>query len=136
MIYLLFFVGNGNNGGDGFAIARMLYLKGFDVDVFIDFTNEKRSRDAEINYSRLKEISGVEIKDFNDFDLSKISDETVIIDALFGTGLTRKLEGNYAKLINQLNDLKQRKISIDIPSGLFADVMSEEDQTVSKQITL
>ncbi len=126
------FCGNGNNGGDGFAIARMLYLKRFDVDVFIDFSNEKRSRDAEINYSRLKEISGIEIKDFNDFDLHKINDETVIIDALFGTGLSRKLEGNYAKLINQLNDLKQRKISIDIPSGLFADVMSEEDQTVFK----
>lgn len=126
------FCGNGNNGGDGFAIARMLYLKGFDVDVFIDFTNEKRSRDAKINYSRLKEISGIEIHDFNDFDLHKINNETIIIDALFGTGLSRKLEGNYAELINQLNKLKQIKIAVDIPSGLFADVISEEDQIILK----
>lgn len=126
------FCGNGNNGGDGFAIARMLYLKGFDVNVFIDFSNDKRSQDAQINYSRLKEISGISINDFNDFDSNKLNDETVIIDALFGTGLSRKLEGNYAKLVNQLNYLKQRKISIDIPSGLFADIISEEDQIVLK----
>ena len=126
------FCGTGNNGGDGFAIARMLYLKGFDVDVFIDFSNEKRSQDAQINYNRLKEISGIEINDFNDFDFDQMNQETVIIDALFGTGLSRRLEGNDAELVHKLNNLKQKKIAVDIPSGLFADAISKEDQVVLK----
>ncbi|MDF2931734.1 MAG: NAD(P)H-hydrate dehydratase [Chryseobacterium sp.] len=126
------FCGNGNNGGDGFAIARMLYLKGFDVDVFVDPHNEKISDDAHINYKRLKEISGISVHDFTKIDSIQIDCETVIIDALFGTGLSRKLEGNFSQLIEKLNDFKHIKISIDLPSGLFADQILEKDQIVFK----
>ncbi|KUJ52326.1 bifunctional ADP-dependent NAD(P)H-hydrate dehydratase/NAD(P)H-hydrate epimerase [Chryseobacterium sp. JAH] len=124
------FCGNGNNGGDGFAIARMLYLKGFDVDVFIDLSNEKFSNDAQINYKRLKEISGILIHDFKAIDSVRFDHQTIIVDALFGTGLSRKLDGVYAKLIDKLNQLSQIKISVDVPSGLFSDKISEEMQTV------
>lgn len=123
------FCGNGNNGGDGFAIARLLYLKGFDVDVFVDRSNEKFSEDAEINYKRLKEFSGIPIKDFKEIDTNQFN-QTVIIDALFGTGLSRKLDGVYVELIDTLNKLNQIIISIDIPSGLFSDKILEENQTV------
>ena len=124
------FCGNGNNGGDGFAIARMLYPNGFDVDVFIDSSNEKFSDDAQINYQRLKEFSGISIHYFKDIDSLQFDHETIIIDALFGTGLSRKLDGIYVDLIDKLNKLSQVKISIDVPSGLFSDKISEENQTI------
>jgi hydroxyethylthiazole kinase-like uncharacterized protein yjeF len=125
------FCGNGNNGGDGFAIARLLYLKGFDVHIFVDQSNEKFSDDAQINYRRLKEFSGISIDDFKEINNIQF-DQTVIIDALFGTGLSRKLDGIYAESIDTLNKLNQVKISIDVPSGLFSDKISEENQTVFK----
>lgn len=125
------FCGNGNNGGDGFAIARLLYLKGFDVDVFIDSSNKKFSNDAQINYNRLKEFSGISIDDFKEINTIQFN-HTVIIDALFGTGLSRKLDGIYEDLIEKLNDSKQIKISIDVPSGLFSDKILEENQTFFK----
>ncbi|MFN8362520.1 MAG: NAD(P)H-hydrate epimerase [Cloacibacterium normanense] len=59
---------HGNNGGDGLAIARLLYQKGFDVDVFIDKSKKDFSKDAEINYHRLKEFLGIRILDFTDFN--------------------------------------------------------------------
>lgn len=126
------FCGNGNNGGDGFAIARLLYLKGFDVDVFINCSNNKLSKDAEISLKVLKEISGISIKDFEEINKIHFDPQTLIIDALFGTGLSRKLDEIYLKLINQLNNLDQIKISVDVPSGLFSDTGSEENQTVFK----
>ena len=126
------FCGNGNNGGDGFAIARMLYQKGFDVNVFIDSSNEKFSDNAEVNFNRLKEISGISVNNFNEIDSFNFDSQTIIIDALFGTGLSRKLEGLYAELILKLNTLRQIKISIDVPSGLFSDTISGENQTVFK----
>lgn len=126
------FCGNGNNGGDGFAIARMLYLKGFDVDVFVNSLNPKYSDDALINYDRIKEISGISVKDFEEINHIQFCSKTIIIDALFGTGLSRNLDEIYLKLINQLNDLDQIKISIDVPSGLFPDSVLEENQPVFK----
>jgi len=125
------FCGNGNNGGDGFAIARLLHLKGFDVDVFVDRSHEKFSVDAGINYNRLKEFSGISIYDFKEIDTVQFN-QTVIIDALFGTGLSRKLDGIYVELIAKLNKLNQIKISVDVPSGLFPDKILEENQTVFK----
>ncbi|WP_449398735.1 NAD(P)H-hydrate epimerase [Chryseobacterium wanjuense] len=99
------FCGNGNNGGDGFAIAKMLYLKGFDVDVFTH-TKAKFSPDANTNFKELKEISGIAIKDFKESVGYRFDNRTVIIDALFGTGLSRNLEGDYKELVNFLNSKK------------------------------
>lgn len=125
------FCGNGNNGGDGFAVARMLYLKGFDVDVFINKENFKFSDDALINFKRLKDISGISVKDF--IEVEKYNFErTIIIDALFGTGLSRNLEGVYKNLIENLNLKNNPKISIDIPSGMFADKLNEENSLIFK----
>ncbi|CAD7796448.1 Bifunctional NAD(P)H-hydrate repair enzyme Nnr [Chryseobacterium aquaeductus] len=124
------FCGSGNNGGDGFAIARLLYLKGFDINVFIDKENSKFSDDAMINYKRLKEFSGISVQDFKHSESFEFDEQTVIIDALFGTGLSRKLDRTYKELIEKLNKLSQVKISIDVPSGLFADEILEENQTI------
>jgi NAD(P)H-hydrate epimerase len=95
------FCGNGNNGGDGFAIARMLYYLNFDVEIYINKSLQSFSKDATINFNFLKELSGIEIKDFSEFDSSEIDENEVIIDAVFGSGLNRKLEGELAETIEK-----------------------------------
>ncbi|MDY0930234.1 NAD(P)H-hydrate dehydratase [Chryseobacterium sp. CFBP8996] len=126
------FCGNGNNGGDGFAIGRMLYLKGFDIEIFINKEQLKFSDEALINYKRLKDISGISLRDFNETLRYNFDEKTVFIDALFGTGLSRKPEGILKKVIDVLNSKNNPKISIDIPSGLFADQINDENSTIFK----
>lgn len=126
------FCGNGNNGGDGFALARLLYLKGFDVEVYIDKSQKKLSKDAQINFNSLKETLGGSIFDFTDLDPAAISISSVIVDALFGSGLNRKIEGKYAEVIRKLNAIDAHKIAIDIPSGIYADDNLPEDSVVFK----
>ncbi|WP_139423319.1 NAD(P)H-hydrate dehydratase [Chryseobacterium mulctrae] len=126
------FCGNGNNGGDGFAIARMLYLKGFDVDVFINKEQLKFSDEALINYNRLKDISGISVIDFDEILKYDFDEKTVIIDALFGTGLSRNPEEIFKEVIEVLNSKSNPKISIDVPSGLFADQINNENSTIFK----
>ncbi|WP_175622001.1 NAD(P)H-hydrate dehydratase [Chryseobacterium schmidteae] len=126
------FCGNGNNGGDGFAVARMLYLKGFDVYVFVNKEQLKFSDEALINYKRLKDISGISVRDFNETSTYSFDEKTVIIDALFGTGLSRSPEGIFKEVIEFLNSKNNPKISIDIPSGLFANQMNDENSTIFK----
>lgn len=127
----LIFCGNGNNGGDGLAMARMLYEKGFDVEVFIDKNKKEFSSDANVNLKRIKHISGIDIRSFSDFSILN-KDKMVIIDALFGYGLNRKLSGEIQNIVEKLNQIEIPKISIDIPSGLFADKLIEKDSTVLK----
>lgn len=125
------FCGSGNNGGDGFAIARMLYQKGFDIDVFTN-SKAKFSADAQNNFRELKEISGISVREFREAQDYRFDGRTVIIDALFGTGLSRPLEGEFRDLIELLNTTANIKISIDLPSGLFADSVSREDAVIFK----
>ncbi|WBV60511.1 NAD(P)H-hydrate dehydratase [Chryseobacterium camelliae] len=127
---LIIFCGNGNNGGDGLAIARLLYLKGFDVDVFVKDIKGNFSQDAAVNLKKLKDFSGISVKEFKDFQKEKLSEQAVCIDAVFGTGFSRKMEGEELKIIDELNSLSNIKISIDIPSGLFADQKIEESSIV------
>ncbi|MBB4805139.1 NAD(P)H-hydrate epimerase [Chryseobacterium defluvii] len=129
---VIVFCGSGNNGGDGLAIGRILYLKGFNVDVFVNALNQKFSDDASVNFKRLKDFSGIDVKTFQEIDQYHFDHKTIIIDALFGTGLSRNLEGEYKMLIDKLNEKENTKISIDIPSGLFADVITGTDSTVFK----
>lgn len=126
------FCGNGNNGGDGFAIARILYQKGFDVNVFVDEGHAGFTRDTESNFKKITDMSGISVFDFKEAANFDFGANAVIIDAIFGTGLNRKPEGNAAELILQLNELKFPKISIDIPSGLLADQMPMEDSVIFK----
>ena len=130
------FCGNGNNGGDGLAIARLLYLKGKNIEVFVSGESEKYSPDFKINYDRLKELKSIGIKTIeaeSDFPLIK-SDETVI-DAIVGTGLNRPVEGIFAALIDHINHSNCEVISIDIPSGLSPD-HSVKSKTIMARNTL
>lgn len=126
------FCGNGNNGGDGFALARLLYLKGFDVEVYIDKSQKKFSKDAQINFNSLKETLGISVFDFTELDPAAISVSSVIVDALFGSGLNRKIEGKYADVISKLNAIDAHKIALDIPSGIYADENLPIDSVIFK----
>lgn len=126
------FCGNGNNGGDGFAIARLLYENGFNVNVFSEDQNAKMSGQTEVNFKKVKALAEIVCRDFRDIKNSQVKENSVIIDALFGTGLNRKVEGVYAEIIQVLNEIAVPKIAIDIPSGLFADKMAAENAVIFK----
>lgn len=125
------FCGNGNNGGDGFAIARLLYQKGLDVTIFAD-QSQDFSKDAAVNLQQCKEISGIDIFTFDQTIDFVFKENIIIIDALFGTGLNRNVEGKVKDLIQLLNQLSFPKISIDIPSGLIADEEMDDNSVVFK----
>ena len=123
--------GPGNNGGDGLALARMLFEAGYDTEVTIIAHTGKGSSDFEENFNLLAELPGLIITqvmeqdfqiDFEGFD--------VVVDGIFGSGLNREPEGLYAEVINQLNACRALIIAIDIPSGLFADKPTEPDSAV------
>lgn len=126
------FCGNGNNGGDGLAAARILYTKGFDVDLFVQNVKGKFSDDASVNLKRLRDFSGISVRDFKEADQYNFDHKTIIMDALFGTGLSRPLEGSSKEIVEFLNKKKCVKISVDIPSGLSADGLLTKDSLIFK----
>jgi NAD(P)H-hydrate epimerase len=112
--------GPGNNGGDGFAIARILFGKGADVKVFCVKTPQYFSEDALINYEILKKL-GVPIYFIDDPDSEGwdiLSHSTAIIDALLGTGITREVTGIFKKAIDKINSMGVPILAVDIPSGI------------------
>jgi len=134
---VLIFCGPGNNGGDGLAIARMLYVRGIKVLVFQPDNEEKKSPDFITNRQRLLDC-GVELKPIVSFTPDYIDDNTMIIDALFGSGLSKSLKGIYKTTVDQINRINCITISIDIPSGLFADkpVNPATDTIINADYTL
>ena len=117
------FCGKGNNGGDGLAIARMLAKQGKEVIVFIVNYTDSASDDFLTNYERLLEIQSEHCKiiELAEFQKITIPQKAIIIDGIFGSGLNRPITGFTAEYISFINTLPNKKIAIDIPSGLFAD---------------
>ncbi len=135
------FCGIGNNGGDGLAIARMLGGTGFNVTVHIlKHTNKDGSDDFQINEARLKKVRGIKLHYINERDeLPEIDEDTMVIDAMFGSGLTRPLEGFPAKAVQHINSSKALLvIAIDFPSGLFCEDNSKNipDNIIKADYTL
>jgi ADP-dependent NAD(P)H-hydrate dehydratase / NAD(P)H-hydrate epimerase len=131
---VMFICGRGNNGGDGVAIARLLHDKLFSlqptkkISVFI-LPGTSASTDFLINLERIKNISSIdciEIEassiDFFKERVHSLSGSAVLIDCIFGTGLNKPVTGIVAEVISILNLSQKKIISIDIPSGMFADV--------------
>lgn len=116
------FAGPGNNGGDGLAIARLLHNYGFTLKVYVLKLSKKVSADTQINLERLRqnaEVPVIEITGENSFP--KLNANDYVIDALFGSGLSRPLYGLTEALVLHINKSGCQLIAIDIPSGLFAD---------------
>lgn len=114
--------GTGNNGGDGLAIARMLDDWGFEVKVWIIRGGVRESEDFKANYSRLP--AGVARAEVSEEGSLSFAGFHVIIDALFGSGLSRPAAGLYAQVIEAINAADSLRVAVDIPSGLMADAHS------------
>lgn len=114
---ILIVCGRGNNGGDGFCVARQLYFEGKNVEVLLFGQSEIRG-DAKINYDSLKHL--IEIDEVTELESSKqfFYQADVIVDALFGTGLDREVTGIYKEVISLINDSKAVTVSVDMPSGV------------------
>lgn len=115
--------GSGNNGGDGFALARLLAQQpAYEVVILCDVEKQAMSRDEAVFASIVEKL---DIRWIQDHDKSRILHELhhadIIVDALFGTGLTREIEGWYAWLVEAMNSACAIRIAVDIPSGLHAD---------------
>ncbi len=110
--------GPGNNGGDGFAVARMLIAKGYQVECFLINITAGLSEDCAINLKRLGRIQ--EVKSIDKVDDLVLKDGFVI-DAIFGSGLNRPVDGLAGQVIEKVNVSGLPVVSVDIPSGLFAD---------------
>ena len=122
--------GSGNNGGDGLALARMLHSSGFAVQVFL-VEHTTYSEDNRQNQQRLR---GLDIP-IIPFDLScslNFSENTIIIDCLFGYGLTRPLDSKWENLIRQVNESPLYVIAIDLPSGLLPDRHNDAHSPIVK----
>ena len=111
------FCGSGNNGGDGFVVASEALNKGFRVVVFLLCPVSSITGDARVALDAYV-LSGGTIKTPL---LEPLSTCDVVIDALFGTGLSRSISGDYQRVIEQINNFDVPVIAIDIPSGLSAD---------------
>jgi len=119
------FCGPGNNGGDGLAVARLLADEKFSVEVIILRFTDKTSKDFEINFHRIEKYQDVNVINFYDNQkLPEISKDEVIVDAIFGSGLSKPIKGFVADVISQINSSKAIIVSIDVPSGLFSDICS------------
>ena len=110
------FCGKGNNGGDGFVVARLLKAEGCDVKVYLTHAESELSEIAKIAFDRLKEEL-VPILNITD----PVDPDAVIIDALLGISVSGAPRGNVKIAIDRIISLNQTVISIDIPSGLSAD---------------
>jgi ADP-dependent NAD(P)H-hydrate dehydratase / NAD(P)H-hydrate epimerase len=119
------FCGNGNNGGDGLAIARLLHERGYAVSVWL-VADGNNTKDHDVNEQRLASIPSLaQHYLYDEAPYPNLNERAVIIDAIFGSGLNRPLQGWIAGLINHLNNQPNKRISVDIPSGLYADKMSD-----------
>ncbi|MBP1695247.1 MAG: NAD(P)H-hydrate dehydratase [Deltaproteobacteria bacterium] len=117
--------GKGNNGGDGFVIARYLLNQGVSVRVYL-LTDPKGLRgDAETNFNIFQRMKGEVISVPSSKDYVKVKKDLekfdILVDGIFGTGLDAEVRGYYREVIDHLNTLQRPIVAIDIPSGLDAD---------------
>ena len=107
--------GTGNNGGDGFAIARMLAEKGHKVRAVLAGDEGQCSQETKEQIKRLRQAGTAIATDYAEGRYS------IIVDALFGVGLNRNLEGRYRELVEAMNRSEGYRLAVDIPSGVCAD---------------
>ncbi|HZL76445.1 MAG TPA: NAD(P)H-hydrate dehydratase [Bacteroidales bacterium] len=124
---LFIFVGPGNNGGDGLALARLLSGSDFRPEVYSVEIQTHKSADWELNRKRLESETSVVLKTISAIEqFPDLSSGSVIIDAIFGSGLSRPADGLAADVIRKINLSGNKVISIDIPSGLSGEDNSDK----------
>lgn len=130
------FCSKGNNGGDGLALARMLSNTGHAVSVYILEFGYMGTNDFQANLARLHEtqvnINYISVEE----NIKKINAGDVVIDAILGSGLNRELEGLTSSVVQHINNADNEIISIDMPTGLFADKSSAGNVIIEADYTL
>lgn len=123
--------GPGNNGGDALAVARMLLQADYTVSVYLFYTNSL-SADCSVNKQKLiSDFPEKLIEQTTEFTAPQIKpNETVIIDGLFGSGLSRPLSGLFLNVVIWINNSEYKVVSIDIPSGMFCEDYPADNQIV------
>ena len=127
---ILVVCGSGNNGGDGIAIARLFHLKGVRAEFYMAGNKEKMTRETLLQY---KIATGYQVPEVNN---PAWDEYTTIVDAIFGVGLARPVEGSYARLIRELNEADAFKVAVDIPSGVNADTGFEMGTAFRADLTV
>ncbi len=132
--------GRGNNGGDGFVVARTLAQRGVDVSVFLIGRVAEVRGDARVNLDILGRlsVSVVEIADSQAWELhfSEVSDCTLIVDAIFGTGLNAPISGYIESVVTDVNASGIPVVAIDLPSGLSADSADSIGPSIEAELTI
>ncbi len=126
---VLIVAGKGNNGGDGIALARMLYLKGLEVDLYLPLGEPKGDAKKQLEIVRklgLKPL--LEESDYGAYEL--------IVDALFGTGFSPPVRGKARQVIESINLSSVPVVAVDIPSGLSADSGRAVEPFIRADITV
>jgi len=131
------FCGIGNNGGDGLVLARKLTEAKYLVNTYIVNFSHKRSDDFQVNYRRLTQlyVTPIELSEVSSFPI--ITEDEIVIDAIFGIGLKRAPTGFVKEIIQRINNCSCLVISIDFPSGLFAETsVSDIDSVIRSTYVL
>ncbi len=132
--------GRGNNGGDGFVVARVLASREHDVSVFLIGRSVQVRGDARRNLDILSrlEIPVVEIATEDDWEqhAGTIAQADVIVDALFGTGLKEPLSGLYARVVKDVNAMPAAVVAVDVPSGLSCDTHQVIGEAIKAELTI
>ncbi len=131
--------GAGNNGGDGFVMARHLAMRSAKVAVFMISPSDKLTGEAEVNY-RIAGNLGLDLREIGPDDLAGLAAELgsfdVIVDAVGGTGIRGALGGAQAVAVEQINAAETPVIAIDIPTGLDCDTGLAEGPVVRAAMTI
>lgn len=127
---ILILAGPGNNGGDGLALGRMLLQVGYDVEIMLVNTG-KLSPECKLNKERLIEYFPDSLTEIShSFSSIELSEKAVIVDAVFGSGLSRPLTGIFREVVEWINNSGRKIISIDIPTGLNGEACAKKDDTI------
>ncbi|WP_455627677.1 NAD(P)H-hydrate dehydratase [Parabacteroides chinchillae] len=119
---IVIFAGQGNNGADALAIARLLTDESYKVETYLFNPTGILSQDCEMNKQRLRDMEDADFTEvIADFDPPTLEEHDIVIDGLFGSGLNRPLTGGFAGMVDYINHCEATVISIDIPSGLFGE---------------
>ncbi len=119
---IVIFAGPGNNGGDSLAIARILHNSGYRIAVYLFNPKNQLSHDCRINKERLSEFDDIEFYEITQgFEPPLLTEDVLVVDGIFGSGLNAPCEGGFASVIQYINSGDSPVVSIDIPSGLFGE---------------
>lgn len=122
--------GTGNNGGDGIAIARILHIEGYAVDLIILGDTTKLTNESALQLSIAKKL-GISIgSNFNP------NEYNIIVDAIFGIGLQRDIQGKYKKTIETINTSNAYIVAVDIPSGIDANTGKVMNVSIKANMTV